>query len=103
MQWIPGVCSWGTFHSRVEKQWRQEIETEGSKDQDRRHDEHDIDQPIWQDAGAGFALDASSLRGAMDEPIAGSEKHGCGREKVRLIGCKPGEIPDPSAADPETE
>src|SRR6516225_5841597 len=103
MQWRSEVCSWETFHSRVEKQWRQEIETESSNDQDRRHHEHDPDQPVRQRAGTGFALDADAFRGAMDEPIAGSEKRDRRREEVRLIGRKPGEVADPSAADPETE
>jgi hypothetical protein len=47
---VNAVDTWSlfieTFQSCAEKQWRQEIETDGSNDQDCRHDEHDIDQPI---------------------------------------------------------
>src|SRR6516165_10452392 len=74
----------GTFRSCVEEQWRQEIETEGGNDQDCRHHEHDLDQPVRQRAGTGFALDAGAFRGAMDEPVADSEKRDRRREEVRL-------------------
>src|SRR5262249_6467331 len=94
---------WGVFHSGIEKQWRQDIETESRNDQDRRHHEHDLNQPVRQRADTDLTLDAGAFRGAMDKPIAGSKKRDRRQEEVRLIGRKPGEVADPSASDPETE
>jgi len=43
------------------------------------------------------------VRGSVDQPIAVSEERERRGEEVRLISSKPGEIPDPCSADPETE
>src|SRR5256885_7894596 len=43
------------------------------------------DQPVRQRTGAGFAAGTGTFRGAMDEPVAGTEKDQRRREEVGLV------------------
>src|SRR6266404_7259762 len=88
----------GSLRSRVEEHGCNEIEAKGGDDQDCRENEPGPDDPVRQRTRASCAVGASEARGSIDQPITVSEEGYRGSDKPRLIGCKPREVADPSAA-----
>jgi hypothetical protein len=89
--------SWVGF-SRFEDQRCKEVKAQRRCNEDRRQDEAEHHEAVWQRAGAGRTVRTGGLARPVNQPIAISEAGKRRRDEIRLIGRERREVADPRAA-----